>query len=463
MNISKSRQFFSGNDHALDRMGQVRTNRKLLSGLYNDPNTRFLLCVNGGSKFLFLKQEKKPELATSLPNSQSPKRFQQIALLKRQDLLDSKLSLNPYLEENSAVFGKIVIQDLNNKKSVDEYSTAMQFSKKASQVFLGKTTNISAIDSNSETLQETPPYYNIWAIDLGDLGAYEQDKIAEFAENAGIEEPQGIKEIESAIANTLKGIFLPLRTGSFGLNACQAHVIALAAALTDWNYRNQFCPGCGNPTWSTQAGYKRVCVNGLVSTINDNPLLYIPQEIDKKCYSQFSLNNFTFPRTDPVIIVAIISPDGDKLLLARGAKFPPKRYSCIAGFVDAAESIEDAVRREVREEVGLNVDKIEYYTSQPWPFPNSLMIGCFAHATSKNIVVDQDEILDAKWCSVNDIYPSLAKNESESLLNFDKIIDQSNKKTLVSDQTDIELPPAVAVGFFLIQAWIKKQINHANL
>src|SRR6266536_3522057 len=102
-----------------------------------------------------------------------------------------------------------------------------------------------------------------------------------------------------------------------------------------------------------------------------------------------------FPRTDPVVIMLVTA--GDKCLLGRQKQFPPGMYSCLAGFVEAAETIEDAVRREILEESGIRCTDVNYYMTQHWPYPSSLMIGCTARATSEDIVVDRTELEDARW------------------------------------------------------------------
>src|SRR5213082_3521260 len=102
-----------------------------------------------------------------------------------------------------------------------------------------------------------------------------------------------------------------------------------------------------------------------------------------------------FPRTDPVVIMLVTS--GEKCLLGRQKHFPPGMYSCLAGFVEAAETIEDAVRREIFEESGIRCTDVSYYMTQPWPYPSSLMIGCAARATSEDIIVDRTELEDARW------------------------------------------------------------------
>jgi NAD+ diphosphatase len=148
----------------------------------------------------------------------------------------------------------------------------------------------------------------------------------------------------------------------------QLSAIAMAKSMVSWHQRHGFCANCGTRTGMKEGGWKRDCPN---------------------CKAEH------FPRTDPVVIMLVTS--GDKCLLGRQKQFPPGMYSCLAGFVEAAETIEDAVRREILEESGIRCTDVHYYMTQPWPYPSSLMIGCTARATSEDIVVDRTELEDARW------------------------------------------------------------------
>lgn len=144
-----------------------------------------------------------------------------------------------------------------------------------------------------------------------------------------------------------------------------------AAALVAWHGRNRFCPNCGAPTEPRQAGWTRQCTRE---------------------------GTDVFPRTDPAVIM-LVHDGGERCVLGRQATWPPGRFSILAGFVEAGEPLEAAVVREVAEEVGLPVAQVRYIASQPWPFPQSLMIGCTARALAQELAPQDDEIAEAYWFS----------------------------------------------------------------
>jgi NAD+ diphosphatase len=152
------------------------------------------------------------------------------------------------------------------------------------------------------------------------------------------------------------------------LPASLVGMLGTAKAVLSWHARHRFCPNCGAPTRPAAAGWRREC---------------------DACKAQH------FPRTDPVVIMLAV--DGDNCLLGRQARFPKSMYSCLAGFLEPGETIEDAVRREIREETGVLCGQILYLASQPWPFPSSLMIGCLAEAATRELRIDGLELEDARW------------------------------------------------------------------
>ncbi len=148
-----------------------------------------------------------------------------------------------------------------------------------------------------------------------------------------------------------------------------ADLATTAVALSEWHRRSARCPRCGAPTRAELAGWVRRCpVDGLEE----------------------------YPRTDAAVIMAVTDAD-DRILLAHGARWAGRRFSTLAGFVEPGESLETAVRREVGEEVGVQVGDVAYVASQPWPFPASLMVAFRARALSTEIVVDGQEVTEARW------------------------------------------------------------------
>mgnify|MGYP005725544981 CR=1 FL=1 len=178
---------------------------------------------------------------------------------------------------------------------------------------------------------------------------------------------------------------LDLRTCGALLNREDASLAAFACGMLYWHQRHLFCGVCGAETKSEDAGRLRQCSN-------------------RECNAEH------FPRTDPAIIVLVTK--GKKCLLGRAARWPEKVYSTLAGFVEPGESLEDAVRREIFEESGVRLKNVSYHSSQPWPFPSSLMIGFYAEAESDFIKVNKAELEDARWFDKKEI---LQRSENKLL------------------------------------------------
>jgi NAD+ diphosphatase len=184
--------------------------------------------------------------------------------------------------------------------------------------------------------------------------------------------------------------------------------IAEAKAVLHWHARHCFCPNCGTATLVVDGGWRRDCSN---------------------CKTQH------FPRTDPVVIMLVI--DGERCLLGRSPRFVPTMWSCLAGFIEPGESIEDAVHRETREEAGISCGRVSYFRSQPWPFPTSLMIGCHAEALTRDIVVDHAELEDARWFDRDEVISMLMRKHAQGLTT----------------------PPPVAIAHHIIRAWVEGEIS----
>ena len=206
-------------------------------------------------------------------------------------------------------------------------------------------------------------------------------------------------EIESTEAPQLGAgtRFEDLRLLASMLSPAEAGLLGYARGMLLWRTRHRFCGVCGAATLAARGGHVLICTN-------------------PGCRHEH------FPRTDPAVIVLV--SDGERALLGRQASWPVGRYSTIAGFVEPGESLEDAVAREVFEETGIEVDQIEYHSSQPWPFPSSLMLGFTAHALTTQILRRDDELEDAQWFTRADL---------------------ASGRPLV--------PPGVSISFRLIEHW----------
>lgn len=200
------------------------------------------------------------------------------------------------------------------------------------------------------------------------------------------------------------GNFQEMRAAAFTLPARDTAIAGQAKALLDWHKRHGFCPNCGHATAFAEAGYKRTC----------------PQ-----CGAEH------FPRTDPVVIMLPVFEN--ECLIGRNLRFPPQLFSAFAGFVEPGETMEEAVRRELWEEVELKVGAVSYHATQPWPFPSALMLGCYATALSRDFRIDGHEIEAARWLSKDEVRARLAS----------KIEDE------------MRLPTAIAIAHRLIRDWAR--------
>jgi NAD+ diphosphatase len=188
------------------------------------------------------------------------------------------------------------------------------------------------------------------------------------------------------------------------------HLSALAEskALINWHARHRFCPNCGAATRLVEGGWRRDCP---------------------------ACRALHFPRTDPVVIMLAI--EGERCVLGRSHRFQSGMWSCLAGYVEPGETVEEAVRRETREEAGIVCGRVAYFASQPWPFPMSLMIGCYAQARSREIVIDRTELDDARWFDRAEVALMLLGRHPDGLT----------------------APLPIAIAHHILRAWVEKDIE----
>ena len=180
--------------------------------------------------------------------------------------------------------------------------------------------------------------------------------------------------------------------------------LAEGKALLNWHMRHRFCPSCGAATNLVGGGWRRDCPS---------------------CKTEH------FPRTDPVVIMLPVA--GSSCVLGRSYRFARGMWSCLAGFMEPGETIEEAVRRETREEAGIVCGRVNYFASQPWPFPSSLMIGCHAEALTRELIIDRSELDDARWFDREEVATMLLRSHHEGFTT----------------------PPEVAIAYHIIRAWLE--------
>jgi NAD+ diphosphatase len=187
----------------------------------------------------------------------------------------------------------------------------------------------------------------------------------------------------------------------------EAAILAEARSLIDWHARHRFCAQCGSPTRVVAAGWVRRC---------------------PECKASH------YPRSDPVTIMLAVN--GERALLGRNRRRPGNRFSCLAGFMEPGETLEEGVRREVHEEAGIRVGRVRYLACQPWPFPSSLMMGFLCEALTEDITVDPEELAEARWFSREEIRAMVARAAAGP-----------------DDPSQVSVPGPVAIAHHICRRW----------
>ena len=202
-------------------------------------------------------------------------------------------------------------------------------------------------------------------------------------------------------------VLMDARAAAPTIESGEAAILAEARSLIDWHARHRFCAQCGTPSVVASGGWVRHCLN---------------------CKAHH------FPRVDPVVIM--LATKGERCLLGRGLRRPGARFSCLAGFMEPGETLEEAVRREILEESNIRVGRVRYLASQPWPFPSTLMIGCLAEAVSEEITIDPEELGEARWFERAEVCAMVERSRSDDAI--------PGVPTL---------PPPLAIGHQIARRW----------
>ncbi|KAI5364838.1 Putative NUDIX hydrolase domain, NADH pyrophosphatase-like, Zinc ribbon, NADH pyrophosphatase [Septoria linicola] len=375
--------YFSGSP--LNRLGFLRGDHKFLSQALKHASTSFLLC-----------NELQPLVQSGTAEGKGKLQY-----VKYEDV-KSIIGEDPF--------------ELSEKDYVEAYSSDKYIPQ---MIFLGideKATN--GLEYQAKNLYKGAPYFAVDVTPRENVADACTALIERLKSEHGWEFGKGrIMDVEPA----------------------DAAIYAEARQLLDWNQRNPFCAACGHKTLSVNAGFKRTCPP------SDNAA-----QADKvqrpSCVTRTGISNLCFPRTDPTVIMAVINSTGDKILLGRQKRWPPYWYSTLAGFAEPAESIEEAVRREVYEEAGVHVGRVIIHSTQPWPYPANLMIGAIGQAVpgdGEKIDLGNDpELDDAKWFSFEEVRHSLRVGTSG--LGEDAGPEYK--------EGDLRLPPTTAIAHQLMAA-----------
>ncbi|GKZ29111.1 NADH pyrophosphatase [Aspergillus brasiliensis] len=368
----------------LNRLSFLRTDHAFLSAALKHPSTRFVLM-------------KDLAPLTKTPTEPYYAKYEEIRKMVPETIYDKS-------EED-------IIKEYDSRKTT------------ASPIFLGLD-ETQTQDGLAWKIYSGTPYF---ALDVTPRHSEEQQ-----ANSRAV-----ISDLEA------KGLtFLQGRT-IMSFPASEAAIYAQARALIDWNTRNTFCGTCGHPTISVNSGTKRACPPSDAALVEQGKPATRPP-----CNTRTTISNLSFPRTDPTIIVAVVSADAKRILLGRGKRFPPYFYSTLAGFIEPAESVEDAVRREVWEEAGVTLSRVVIHSSQPWPYPANLMIGAIAQVSDpahEKINLEHDpELEDARWFEFAEV--------EEALKTGTSVLGAAPGPEY--KEGALRLPPATAIANQLIRAAI---------
>ncbi|WAQ83267.1 hypothetical protein PtA15_3A636 [Puccinia triticina] len=438
--MSELQNYYSGG--STNRLSWMRQSGRFLGSALSDPQARFILFHN--LKLLVTDQPSESIDGFSVSHKLSSLPWQEAATILSPT--DSTLVDPEEVVDPTGTMWPKQISCCAAESILDQYPIV---------IFLG--TDASTEHPDTDKLLQPEHGSPVWAIDVTEIYKRASKTLSQY------------------------GKFLDMKKVT--LAPKQANLAAQARALIDWNIRNKFCAACGRATYSTWAGWKLACTSNVEKKDQthdeDDPTTTSPGCVT----NSFSIQNFCYrkwkeARTDPVCIMGITNPTGDSILLGRKSVWPPGFYSCLAGFIEPGESIEDCCRREVLEEAGVEVDSVHYHSSQPWPFPGSLMIGVIGRAAENpRIRLDLDkELEDAKFFPRSVILGVLDSSQKielteDELRRFDDNYNPSqsnapsvdNAQTPSSNKMHLTIPPPTAIAHQIIRSWAMDDLpNDSN-
>lgn len=383
----------------MNRFSFLRGNNSFLSASFNHPSTLFLL------------------LSNLAPLAESPTKLAFASLKDVQSLIED----DPYR--------------ISEEEAISAYNSTAWVPQ---LIFLGLDERQQNDDVLKWTSYSGVPYFALDVTPKGSIEAQATNLRQEFEADGKI--------------------FLEGRS-HMSLPAHEAAMYSQARALIDWNARNPFCASCGHPTLSIQGGTKRSCPPTDMASSSSSISSIIVSTTEARrpmdrpaCSTRKGIINLSFPRTDPTVIMAILSADSRRVLVGRKKQWPENVYSNLAGFVEPAESIEEAVRREAWEESGVVIGRVVIHSSQPWPYPANLMIGAIAQTIpgGEEVMLKHDpELEDAKWVDLDEIRVALAEKTGGGgggRMIVDKLTEELNPKSR------LKLPPKTTIANQLLTA-----------
>ncbi|KAI0759863.1 NUDIX hydrolase domain-like protein [Trametes elegans] len=384
--------FFAGSP--LNRLSWLRTSQPFLNAIIHAPATRWLVFKEGQPLLRSQAGNAKHSLARLPTSDVQPLLGPEPYFSQGQHAGERASDDTPLLQAARLRGAPIVFLGLHETK-------ARTTGALPSSEFSAKTSADAVLANIHGT-----PYFSL---DVSDVAQADVDRV--LRESAARDAEPGT-ELAFSEPRAVMNSFDPF----------EAALFSEARTMADWNARNRFCPACGSPVYSLWAGWKLACASLLPWADNSGR---------KPCASARGLHNFTHPRSDPVIIMAVLDETGDRILLGRNARlrffclllknWPAKFYSCLSGFVEPGESFEDAFKREIWEEAGVSVSNVRYHSTQPWPFPANVMAGFYATANSSQpLRTDLDnELEEARWYAREEVLAVLNHGDAAQVARRD--------------------------------------------